>query len=121
MPARDLYHDCVKLALIADGWTIAHAPLPLKIGRKDLFVDLGAEKLLAADKDGRKIAVEVKSFLGESEVEDLEKALNQFIRYHDILGRTEPERSSYLAIHEDVFEKIFSPSPSASCCWKATD
>ncbi len=87
MPARDFYHDVVKAALIADGWTITHDPLKLKVGKKNLFVDLGAEQLLAADKEGRKIAVEVKSFLGDSEVEDLEKALGQFILYHDILGR----------------------------------
>ncbi len=62
MPARDFYHDVVKAALIADGWTITDDPLKLHVGKKDLFVDLGAERLLAADKGGRKIAVEVKSF-----------------------------------------------------------
>jgi hypothetical protein len=33
---------------------------------------LGAEKILAAEKQGRKIAVEVKSFLSVSPVHDLE-------------------------------------------------
>ena len=63
-------------------------PLKLQWGSKDLFVDLGAERLLAADKEGRKIAVEVKSFSGASEIDDLEKALGQFILYHDVLGGT---------------------------------
>jgi len=108
MPARDFYHDVVKTALIADGWTITHDPLQLKIGKKDLFIDLGAEQLLAADKEGRKIAVEVKSFFGESEVDDLEKALGQFILYHDILGENEPDRRLYLAIRQDVFEDLFT-------------
>jgi hypothetical protein len=108
MPARDFYHDVVKAALIADGWTITHDPLQLKIGKKDLFVDLGAEQLLAADKAGRKIAVEVKSFFGDSEVDDLEKALGQFILYHGILGRKEPERRLYLAIRREVYEDLFT-------------
>jgi hypothetical protein len=42
MPARDIYHNQVKNALIKDGWTITHDPLKLEIGSKDLFVDLGA-------------------------------------------------------------------------------
>lgn len=107
MPARDLYHDVVKTALIADGWAITHDPLQLKIGKKDLFVDLGAERLLAADKGGRKIAVEVKSFLGESDVADLENALGQFILYREILAESEPERHLYLAISGEVYEELF--------------
>jgi hypothetical protein len=108
MPARDFYHDVVKSAMIADGWTITHDPLRLSVGKKDLFVDLGAERLLAADKEGRKIAVEVKSFPGASEVADLEKALGQFTLYHDILGENEPDRRLYLAISQRVFEDLFT-------------
>ena len=107
MPARDFYHDVVKSALIADGWTITHDPLQLKVGKKDLFVDLGAEQLLAADKEGRKIAVEVKSFPGASEVADLENALGQYILYQDILEETEPERLIYLAVSLKVYEDLF--------------
>jgi hypothetical protein len=107
MPARDLYHDVVKAALIADGWTITDDPLTLHMGKKDLFVDLGAERLLAADKGGRKIAVEVKSFLGASEVANLEQALGQYILYSDILEETEPERLIYLAISSMVYEDLF--------------
>ena len=51
MPARDIYHDAVKRALVKDGWSITHDPMRLPWGRKDLYVDLGAEKLLAADID----------------------------------------------------------------------
>lgn len=46
MPAKDIYHDTVKNALIKDGWNITNDPYILTIGRKDLFVDLAAEKLL---------------------------------------------------------------------------
>ncbi len=81
MPAKDRYHDDAKTALVNDGWTITHDPLTLRWGRKDLFVDLGAEKLLAAEKEGRRIAVEVKSFSGHSEMNDLENALGQYVLY----------------------------------------
>ena len=86
MPARDQYHHQVKNALVKDGWTITHDPLRLKWGAKDLYVDLGAERLLNAEKGHRKIAVEVKSFAGPSEIDDLEKALGQYLLYHDVLG-----------------------------------
>ena len=84
MPARDRYHDQVKNALIKDGWTITDDPLHVKWGKKDMYVDLGAEQLLAAEKDQRKIAVEVKSFLGHSEMADLEQAIGQYTVYHDV-------------------------------------
>ena len=74
MPAKDTYHDCVKNALIKDGWRITHDPLKLEIGKKDLYIDLGANQLVAAIKAEQKIAVEIKSFLGRSDVDDLEKA-----------------------------------------------
>ena len=32
--------------------------------RRAIYVDLGAEKLLAAEKEGHKIAVEIKNFIG---------------------------------------------------------
>ncbi len=40
MPARDIYHNAVRNALIKDGWTITHDPLRLVWGGKDMFVDL---------------------------------------------------------------------------------
>ncbi len=66
MPARDFYHDIVRNALVKDGWTITHDPYPLKLGRKDLFIDWGAEKILAAERGNDKTAVEIKSFVGRS-------------------------------------------------------
>ncbi|MCC5622788.1 XisH family protein [Nostoc sp. CHAB 5715] len=108
MPAKDIYHDCVKNALIKDGWKITDDPLSLKIGKKDIFIDLAAEKLLAAEKQGKKIAVEVKSFIGVSEVEDLKNALGQYILYEKALRRIESKIILYLAIRDTVFIKIFT-------------
>ncbi|RKU06370.1 fatty-acid synthase [Candidatus Poribacteria bacterium] len=110
MPAKAIYHDTVKNALVKDGWTITHDPLRLKWGSNILYVDLGAERLLTAEKANRKIAVEVKSFVSHSNLADLENALGQYILYRDIIEELEPDRVLYLAVHEEVFETIFQES-----------
>ncbi len=107
MPAKDFYHDTVKNALIHEQWIITHDPLTLKLGKKDFYVDLGASQLLAAQKVDHKIAVEIKSFTGRSDISDLEKALGQYVLYQDILTEVEPERELYLAIPSNVFEDLF--------------
>jgi hypothetical protein len=107
MPARDRFHDTVRVALIRDGWTVTHDPLRLRWGVKDLYVDLGAERLIAAEKGAERIAVEVKSFSGPSQMDDLEKALGQFTLYAEVLGRLQPDRRLYLAVSEAAFTDIF--------------
>lgn len=108
MPARDYYHDTVKIAIQKDGWTITHDPYRLKLARgKNLFVDLGAERLIAAEKELEKIAIEVKSFRSASEIKDLEEALGQFILYENLLNRYEPDRRLYLAVPDDVRQSVF--------------
>ena len=108
MPRKDIYHDIVKNALIKDGWTITHDPLTLSFGDKDIYVDIGAERPIGAEKDGRRIAVEVKSFVGKSDVDDLEKAIGQYVMYRDVILETEPERVLYMAVPEVAFLGIFS-------------
>jgi hypothetical protein len=109
MPARDLYHAPVKNALLRDGWTVTHDPYRLSWAETDMYVDLGAERLLAAQKDTRKIAVEIKSFIGPSPTADLEQAMGQFTVYRTVLAKTDPDRVLYLAVRKktlrDVFEK----------------
>jgi hypothetical protein len=73
MPRRDLYHEAVRNALTKDGWTITHDPLSARFGRQTIYVDFGAERVIAAERGSEKIAVEVKSFLGRSELDDLEE------------------------------------------------
>ena len=107
MPAKDIYHEPMKNSLLKDGWEITDDPYIIKWGIKDLYIDLGAQKLIAASQQGRKIAVEVKSFISPSPVSDLEKALGQYILYLDILARLDPERSLYLGIRENTFMEVF--------------
>ncbi len=64
MPTHDLFHDAVKHGLTKDGWTITADPLIVEFSGHDMYIDLGAEKLIAAEKDNQQIAVEVKSFIG---------------------------------------------------------
>jgi XisH protein len=106
--AKDIYHDTARIALIKDGWTITDEPFSLKVGKRDLFIDFGAEKLIVASKDERKIAVEVKSFIGNSPIKDLEQALGQYLLYSNILRRDYPDRILYLAIRDDIYHTFFN-------------
>jgi len=108
MPAKDLYHDAVRTALEKDGWTITDDPLILTIGLRSVFIDLGAEKLIAAERGTEKIAVEVKSFLSPSPISDLEIAWGQYFLYARTLQKQEPDRSLYLAVNETVFQTLFA-------------
>lgn len=106
--AKDVYHNTVRTALQKDGWTITDDPLTLKVGGRSAYIDLGAEKLLAAEKEDRRIAVEVKSFISPSPVKDLEQALGQYIMYSQVLVRQDESRLLYLAIPQTVFLDFFS-------------
>lgn len=106
MSARDIYHADVRSALAKDGWTITDDPLRLRWGKKDYYVDLGAEEFIAAEKPGRRIAVEIKSFLGPSVVDDMEKALGQYLIYRSIMRRRQPGRELFLAAPKSI-AKVF--------------
>jgi hypothetical protein len=77
MAAKDLFHNAVKQALISDRWVITADPLVVKIEGVKLEIDLAAEKVIAAEKGGRKIAIEIKSFLKPSTITDFHLALGQ--------------------------------------------
>lgn len=107
--AKDIYHETVKTALIKDGWTITNDPLSLAVGGRTVYVDLGAEKLLAAEKDNQRIAVEVKSFVRPSPVQDLENALGQYVLYRSLMQESplDRDRKLYLAVSDAVYFDFF--------------
>lgn len=107
MPAKDIIHDIVKDALIKDGWQITHDPFHVKVGEIGVYIDLAAERVIAATKNDRKIAVEIKNFTGLSVVHDLEAAIGQYSLYSVLLAEVEPEREVYLAVSETIFANIF--------------
>jgi hypothetical protein len=108
MPALDFFHANVRTALERDGWTITHDPYTVAFGQRGVYVDLGAERVVAAEKGCDKIAVEIKSFRGASDIADLELSLGQFVFYRSLLARTDPQRKLYLAVPDAVFESTFS-------------
>ena len=73
-----------------------------------LSADLGAERLISAEKGTQKIVVEVKSFVGRSDVKDLEQALGQYVLYRQILDETGIEHSLYLAVSRETFNSVFT-------------
>lgn len=106
--AKDRFHQIVKTALIKDGWNVTHDPLQIKVGGVDMEIDLGAERLLAAEREGEKIAVEVKSFLASaSAISEFHTALGQFINYRAALRREEPDRVLYLAVPDLTYNSFF--------------
>ena len=108
MPAKDFFHNTVKISLEKDGWIITDENLFIEVEDVDFYIDLTAEKILVAEKTGKKIAVEVKSFLGASDVTEFHSALGQCLNYRSALRLTEPDRTLYLAVPEDVYNEFFS-------------
>lgn len=107
MPARDVVHQVVKRALQKEDWIITHDPLFISLAQVEMFVDLGAEKVIAAEKQGRKIAVEIKSFLGSSTITEFYMALGKFNSYQLVLELQQPERILYLAVPVAVYDEFF--------------
>jgi hypothetical protein len=105
--AKDIFHEVVKLALQKERWVITHDPLRFKYGNVSFQVDLGAEQLVAAERNGEKIAVEIKSFLNPSAITDFYAALGQFLSYRLALESVQPDRTLYLAVPVDVYETFF--------------
>lgn len=107
MPKRDKIHDPVKNALVNDGWTITADPYYIRHGTFELQADLAAERPIAAEKAGRKIVVEIKSFAGQSLISEFYVALGQYLTYLHFLQLTAPERELFLAVSDSVFNDFF--------------
>ena len=108
MSAKDRYHNAVKSALLKENWIITADPLRLKFSDQDeVWIDLGAERLLAAEREHEKIEIEIKSFLSESALFDYHAALGQFLNYRLVLGSLDPDRILYLAVPLMAYEVFF--------------
>ena len=107
MSAKDLFHNAVKSGLQKENWTITDDPLSLKFGDTRIYIDLGAEKILAAERGEEKIAVEIKTFASASVVFDFHLAIGQFINYQVALDNKDPTRLLYLAIPQEIYDSFF--------------
>lgn len=108
MAAKDLYHYIVREVLEKDGWIITHDPYHLVLEKNitEYEIDLGAEKLLAAEKDNEKIAIEIKSFSKSSLLYEFHAVLGQYMVYLYGLQKLDPDRILYLAIPLFAEKKI---------------
>ncbi|MFZ4664408.1 MAG: element excision factor XisH family protein [Caldilineaceae bacterium] len=107
MSRRDYYHKIVRQALTDEGWHITDDPYYFE-SDPELSTDLGAERIIAAERNTEKIAVEIKSFLNDSQVYDLQRAIGQYGLYEELLILEEPERVLYLAVPKYAFDNIFA-------------
>jgi hypothetical protein len=107
MSAKDLFHEAVKRSLEKEQWHISSDPLELEWEEVKVKIDLAAERLIAAERDQEKIAVEVKSFASPSPISEFYTALGQFLNYRIMLEVKEPERLLYLAVPVDTYNAFF--------------
>jgi hypothetical protein len=106
--ARDIFHEVVRNALEKEGWIITHDPLYVRVGGVGMEIDLGAEKMIAAEKEGKKIAVEIKSFVRPSAISEFHTAVGQYMNYRKALGKKEPDRLLYVAVPSETYHSFFS-------------
>lgn len=107
MPAKDLFHEVVKRALEKNDWMITNENYRLEFGGVEIYIDLAAEQLIAAERNGQKIAVEVKSFARASTINEFHAALGQFINYRTVLRYRDRERVLYLAVPSAIYQEFF--------------
>ncbi len=107
MSARDIFHEAVKRALLKERWQVTDDPLELEWEEVKVKIDLAAERLIAAERENEKIAVEVKSFVSPSAIGDFHTALGQFLNYRIILEVNETDRELYLAVPVEAYDSFF--------------
>lgn len=106
MPAKDHYHDAVKRALIKDGWHILDENYFIGTETRQLWVDLHIEN----GAGEKRALVEIKSFSGQSVIEDLANAIGKYLIYRAALIATQTQVLLYLAIPSCTHRQIFSES-----------
>ena len=107
MPRIDFYHEAFKEALVKDGWTITHDPLALLSKLEGgLQTDIGAEKVITAEKGLKKIAVEIKSFTTPSALHEFIKSTGQYRAYKLAMNLKKSDRFLYIAIPSFAWKVI---------------
>ena len=110
MPTPDLYHDVVRDALRKDGWRITHTALQLKARAGSGAEEFWEGPWLIADKDERKVAVTVSSFVGRSNLADITQLWRQLGLSRRRLHAMDADRVMYLAVRQATY---------SACCTEA--
>ena len=105
--ARDKFHEEVRSAVEAEGWIVTDDPLSFKIGKVQVQMDLGAERLIAAERGNEKVAIEIKTFSNLSFITAFYEAVGKYVIYRNVLKIRDPERVLYLAIPEVIYKRFF--------------
>ena len=105
--ARDIFHNHVREALEKDGWIITEDPFLLKTHLISYEADLGAEKLMAATRENKKILIEIKGFLRQSKTYEMHTALGQFQTYKLVMEELNIERELFLAVPLTIYYEFF--------------
>lgn len=112
MARNDKYFPNVVEALFKEGFTVTKSPLTYTLGSNShtYKIDLAAERpILIAEKSSKeKIAVEVKSFLDNSFINDFKEANGQYDLYQNVLLEAKADYKLYLAVPEKVYQKHFT-------------
>lgn len=116
MSRKDTFHNIVRRALEKDGWTITHDPLYIDLADIEVQVDLGAERLIAAERHNQVIAVEIKSFIRGSNLSEFHVAVGQFMNYRFTLRKVEPDRILYLAVPAETYTTFFQKDTIKEMC-----
>ena len=102
-----MLHQTVRTALEKDGWSITHDPLGFSFEMFNLMLDLGAERVIALERNLERIAVEIKGYGGTSRITDFHATLGQYANYRAALELRDPNRKLYLAIPNEVYKTFF--------------
>ncbi|MEH1918184.1 XisH family protein [Nostoc sp.] len=109
--AKNVFHLQVKKALIKDGWIITHDPFTIRVSEAiKLQIDLAAENAIAAERNTEKIAVEIKSFIADSDISEFHTALGQYLNYSQAIEEKEADRVLYLAVPIETYQDFFQLS-----------
>ena len=108
MQPRDLYYDLVKNALRQDGWRLTYTLLPLKKGAGPATGESWTTQLLGAERDERRIAVAVNSFIGHSEPDELMEAFQQLALSLPRVYDAAPGHVLYLAVRQATYHACFT-------------
>lgn len=107
MPRKDLFHDIVKQAITRAGWKVTNDPLFVPTaGGVNFFIDIGAEHIIEAEKEGKQIAIEVKSFNQDSASYSFYEILGQYLVYEEALKEQPQTMPLYIAIASLGYEKL---------------